>query len=301
MESKTLLMKKWIPAVSLLICCMIWGTTFVAVKEVSSKINPFLLSTLRSCIAVLVLLPILLIFNKKATLKNKAAIRNGATLGGILASIYVIQTIGLQFTSSTHSAFITCSAVLMVPLMLVFFGGQKLNYKQIISIVIVSIGLYFLTSTNINDPFNIGDFVTFIGAIICAVQMIAAGYYVRKTEFIGLIFYQFLFSAIISLTGLLVNQLITQQEIQFEPSAYFGVFYLGILGTLFCFFVTVWAQKYISTIYTAMIFSLEPVFASISSYTYYGKVFTILEVIGGIGIIMGLIIYNLPNKKVLSN
>lgn len=294
-------MKKWIPAVSLLICCMIWGTTFVAVKEVSSKMDPFLLSTLRNCIAVLVLLPVILLSNKKETLKNKFAMRNGAILGIILASIYVIQTIGLQYTSSTHSAFITCSAVLMVPLMLVFFGRQKLYYKQIISIVVVGVGLYFLTSTNINDPFNMGDLITFIGAIICAIQMITAGYYVRKTEFIGLIFYQFFFSAIISLIGLLINRLITGQEIQFETSTYFGVLYLGILGTLFCFFVTVWAQKYISTIYTAMIFSLEPVFASISSYTYYGKIFTFFEVIGGIGIIIGLIIYNVPNKKVLSN
>lgn len=292
-------MKKWIPALSLLICCMIWGTTFVAVKEVSSEINPFLLSTLRNCIAVAVLLPIILLSKYRTHLLNKEAMKNGAILGLILASIYVIQTIGLKFTSSTHSAFITCSAVLMVPLMLVFSGRQKLTKKQIISIAVVAIGLYLLTSTNIHDPFNVGDLITFLGAIICAIQIIAAGYFVRKTEFIGLIFYQFLFSGIISGIGLFFYKIVSKEEIQFEASSYFGVVYLGVLGTLFCFFVTVWAQKYISTIYTAMIFALEPVFASTSSYAYYGKIFTTLEVIGAVGIIAGLIIYNIQTKKVV--
>lgn len=299
MKPKMVEMKKWIPALSLLICCMIWGTTFVAVKEVSSKINPFLLSTLRNCIAVVILLPIILLSKHRVALMNKEAMKNGAILGIILASIYIVQTIGLKYTSSTHSAFITCSAVLMVPLMLVFSGKQRLTNKQIMSIIVVAVGLYLLTSTNINDPFNVGDIITFIGAIICAIQIIAAGYYVRKTEFIGLIFYQFLFSGIISVIGLLIYKIVSKEEIQFEASSYFGVAYLGVLGTLFCFFITVWAQKYISTIYTAMIFALEPVFASISSYAYYGEIFTALEVIGAIGIITGLIIYNIPTKKVV--
>ncbi len=277
---------------------MIWGTTFVAVKNVSSQIDPFLLSILRNGIAVFALLPIIVLTKNSGKLKNKKSIKDGAILGLILSTIYVVQTIGLQFTTSTHSAFITCSAVIMVPLMLVLFGHQKLTAKQLISVIIVGCGMYLLTNSNAKTPFNKGDFITFIGAIICAIQIISAGYYVRKNEFLGLIFYQFLFACLFSVVGLGINLLINQQGLHFEKEAISGVIYLGILGTLFCFFVTVWAQKYVSTVYTAMIFSLEPVFASISSYIYNGEVFSKYEVYGAIGILIGLIIYNIQSKKI---
>lgn len=290
-------MNKWLPVISLLLCCMIWGTTFVAVKEVSSKIDPFLLSTLRNMIAVAILFPIILITKKTQNLKDKKSIKNGFVLGLILASIYIIQTIGLVFTTSTHSAFITSSAVIMVPIMLVIAGKQKLSFQQIMSVVVVSVGLYFLTNSSKTISFNKGDVITFIGAVICALQIISAGYFVRKTDFLGLIFYQFLFSGILSFIGLIIQTTITQKAVFFEESAVYAVIYLGILGTLFCFFVTVWAQKYVSTIFTAMIFALEPVFASTSSYLYSGELFTQMEVFGALGILSGLLLYNFPVKK----
>ena len=293
-------MKKGIPILALLLCCMIWGTTFVAVKQVSSKIDPFLLSTLRNTIAVIILLPLILLTKNSKSLKDKLALKNGFVLGLILAAIYVVQTIGLQFTSSTHSAFITSSAVIMVPIMLVFTGKQKLSVQQIGSIFIVAFGLYFLTNSAENLTFNNGDLITFIGAIICAVQIILAGYFVRKTNFLGLIFYQFLFSGVLSFIGLITNSIILNKEIFFQESAIYGVIYLGILGTLFCFFVTVWAQKYVSTIFTAMIFALEPVFASTASYVYSGELFTKVELFGAVGVLLGLLIYNVPIKKVTS-
>ena len=255
-------MKKWIPLLALLICCMIWGTTFVAIKNISKLIDPYLLATLRSLIAVLVLFPALLITKNKGSFFNRQAIKYGLITGLILGAIYVVQTIGMKFTSSNHSAFISSSAVIMIPIILVLAGKQKLNFKQISCIAVIALGLYLLTNTN--D--NLGDTITFFGAIICALHIILSGQYVRKTDFLGLVFYQFLFAGIISLIGLFVSSEITQTKILYQPTALKGLLYLGFFGTLICFFLTIWAQKFVSTITTAMIFSLEPVFAAITSF-----------------------------------
>ena len=290
-------MKKWIPHASLLICCMIWGTTFVAIKKISHLIDPYLLATLRSLLAVLVLFPILILTKKKHVFFNKQAVKYGFITGLILGGIYVIQTIGMQFTSSNHSAFITSSAVIMVPLILVVAGKQKLHFTQIACIVLIAFGLYFLTNTNDNQPYNVGDIITFFGAIVCASHIILSGHYVRKTEFLGLIFYQFLFAMIISFFGLLINKGISHTEINFSPTVINNVLYLGFFGTLLCFFVTVWAQKFVSTITTAMIFSLETVFAATTSFIVLQESLSLLEIIGGIAIMLGLITYNLLNSK----
>ncbi len=288
-------MKKWIPILALIICCMIWGSTFVVIKNVSTKLNPYLLSTFRNGIAVLILFVLIVLSKKSECLKNKLSIKYGFVTGLFLAGIYVVQTTGLQFTSSNHSAFITSSAVIIVPIILILFRRHKITIQQIISISVIMCGLYFLTNAGTQNEYNIGDIITFIGAFICAVHIILSGIYVRKTELLSLVFYQFLFAAILSFIGLIIH---TQGgEIQFEKGYLKEILYLGMIGTLFCFFVTVWAQKYINTIFTMMIFSLEPVFASITSYLYSGEIFTKIEIYGAIGIFFGLIIYSIPLKK----
>jgi drug/metabolite transporter (DMT)-like permease len=76
--------------------------------------------------------------------------------------------------------------------------------------------------------------------------------------------------------------------------------YLGFVGTLFCYFVTVWWQKKVSTMYTALIFSLEPIFASITSYFVLGEYFNTNEFIGAALIFISIIYYSLPKKFLLN-
>ena len=290
-------MKNWIPQLALLICCMIWGTTFVAIKNISKLIDPYLLATLRSLIAVIILFSALIFTKNKKSFFNKHAIKYGFITGLILGAIYVVQTIGMQFTSSNHSAFISSSAVIMIPIILVLAGKQTLNIKQIACIFLIAIGLYFLTNSNDTQPYNVGDTITFFGAIICALHIILSGQYVRKTDFLGLVFYQFLFSTLISFIGLLFNSEISETKILFDSKALNGLIYLGLFGTLVCFFVTIWAQKFVSTLTTAMIFSLEPVFAAITSFILLNEKLPPSEIGGAFIIIIGLILFNLIKSK----
>ena len=289
--------KENIPVIAIFSCCLVWGTTFVVVKDSATLIDPFLLSTFRNLIATIVLIVYILIRKKTKALKDKNAFIYGAILGILLAGIYTIQTVGLIYTTSNHSAFISCSAVIMVPLFLYFIGWQKFTLRQILAIVVVTGGLILLTYHPGATSFNFGDILTFIAAIICAFHLIFAGHYVRKVDFLSLIFFQFFTATIVSSLGLFINAKITNSSsILFHPDAINNVLYLGFIGTLFCYFVTVWGQKRVSTIYAALIFSLEPIFASITSYFVLGESFNTNEFIGATLIFSGIIYYSLPKK-----
>lgn len=276
----------------LTLTCIIWGTTFTVIKDITYKIDPFLLSSLRNWIASVVLFLYILIKNKKDALKNQQSIKYGIILGVIIGAIYIIQTIGLKITSSTHSAFISSSGVIMVPIILFLFGKNKIEKNQLITVGIVMVGIYLLTNGNDNNPYNFGDTITLVGAIVCAINIILAGEYAKKTEqIIGLIFYQFLFAAVFSTIALVINQLISGEKLVFEIEAIPSVLYLSLLGTLFCYFVMTWVQKYVSTLLTAMIYSLEPIFATTASILYLHEKITYIEVIGGILIVSGVIFY----------
>ncbi len=287
--------KSKIPVIAIFSCCLVWGTTFVIVKDSSTLIDPFLLSTFRNLIATIVLAIYILIRKKTDALKDKKTLLYGGILGILLAAIYIIQTVGLIYTSSNHSAFISCSAVIMVPIFLFFMGWQKFILKQVLAIFVVTGGLILLTYHPGSTSFNLGDILTFIAAIICAFHLIFAGHYVRKVDFLSLIFYQFFIAAIVSSLGLFVNaNFISKTPILFHPDSINNVLYLGFVGTLFCYFVTVWGQKRVSTMYTALIFSLEPIFASITSYFILGELFNTNEFIGATLIFLGIIYYSLP-------
>ena len=286
-----------IPILAILGCCLIWGTTFTVVKDVSKSIDPFLLSGLRNLIATLVLFAYFISTKKWKNLLDKDSLKSGLVLGIFLGVIYISQTIGIIFTSANHSAFITCSAVIMVPIILFLFGWEKFNRKQTLSIIMVAIGLVLLTLKDGLSGFNLGDMITLAAAVICAMHIVISGLYVRKYNFLALIFYQFFFAGLVSFVGLFSKQFLYNfPPIFFENEAIFNVLYLGLLGTLFCYFVTVWGQKHISTTYVALIFSLEPLFASVTNYIILNEVFTKKEFIGAIIIFVGILLYSVPKK-----
>ncbi len=286
-----------IPILAILGCCLIWGTTFTVVKDVSQSIDPFLLSGLRNLIATLVLFAYFISTKKWKNLLDKGSLKSGLVLGILLGAIYISQTIGIIFTSANHSAFITCSAVIMVPVILFLFGWEKFNRKQTLSITMVAVGLVLLTLKSGISSFNLGDLITLVAAVICAIHIVFSGLYVRKYNFLSLIFYQFFFAGLVSFAGLFSKQaLYNFPPILFENDAIFNVLYLGLLGTLFCYFVTVWGQKHISTTYVALIFSLEPLFASVTNYCILNEVFTRKEFIGAVIIFGGILLYSIPKK-----
>lgn len=286
-------MKNIKPIILVILCCIVWGTTFTVVKETSDKLNPFILSTSRNLIASILLLIYLIVSKKFKILNNKKGFINGSVIGFILAVIYISQTIGIEYTTANNSAFITSISVVMVPLILIICRKATLNYKQVSAITIVMIGLYYLTVKSSFDSLNQGDLITLGASFVCAVHIIISGYYVNKTEFLALIFYQFFTAFIVSIIGYFIFKSPPESISLFDSNiVLIRVLYLGIFGTLFCYFITVWSQKYIGSIFLALIFSLEPIFASITNFIVLGEKFNSRELTGAIIIFAGIILYS---------
>jgi drug/metabolite transporter (DMT)-like permease len=277
---------------------MVWGTTFVVVKDTVSYTNPHLLVFLRSLIATFPL-GLYLLIKDPLSLTDKKSILYGLGLGVFLASGYLLQSIGLIVTSSTHSAFITCTSVIFVPIILYLFFKQKIHKRGWICIIIVSIGLTSLTY-HPSVSFNQGDILTFIAAIIYGWQIIYSGKWVNISHATSLIFYQFFFSSLIALLTMTGDHYLTDSKLELSKNAIPAILYLGLLGTLFCYFFTVYSQKYVPTITVALIFSLEPIFASTAAYFFLNERIGTIEFIGASLILIGVIFYDIPPKKFLS-
>jgi len=222
----------------LVLTTVIWGSTFFIIKDTEATVNVYYLVFIRTFIAAVSML-IFVYFKDRKALLNRTNLLRGMVLGALLATTYISQTIGLKYTSSGHSAFITGAGVVIIPILLFVFYKRKLKFEEIIILFVVFIGLYLLAYDS-QTALNIGDLITLVTSFSLAWHLILSGRYVRKTEVFSLIGYQFLFAAILSFV-----LYVSTQPISFALSGgkTITMLYLGFIGTLFCYFVSVWAQK----------------------------------------------------------
>ena len=284
------------PIVMLILATVIWGSTFAVVKDAMNSVNEYYLIFIRSIIAALPLLFITLIKNPKS-LFNWKIVRKGAIIGVALGLTYGFQNLGMLYTSAGNSAFIMASNVIFVPIFLVIFYNNRFNGKSVISILIVILGLGLLTYKS-GTELNPGDLLTLIGAAITALHIIWTGRYVKNSDLLALVTYQFLFSALIAFVA---SVLLSPESftLDYSMDSWISMIYLGLLGSLFCYFITVWAQKYVDYVTVTLIFSLEPVFAAVFSFYFIGEILDFQQLAGASLILLGILFFEIPLKKIL--
>lgn len=275
----------------LLLVTIVWGSTFLIVKDTVQTVNEFLIVFIRSALAFGAMF-IYQVFKDWKKLFNKRNFIYGSIMGVLMAITYGAQTIGLKYTSTGHSAFITSSAVIIVPFILFFFFKDKLLKIDILSVLIVFIGLFFLTY-DFETKMNIGDIITIITAVSYAFHVILAGRYVKKSDTNSIVTYQFLSAAVIGLVAYFFSN---NEPAIISYKAWYSLIYLGLIGTLFCYFIAVWVQKYVSSLKVTIIFSLEPVFAAIFGYFIINEVLSPKELIGAGFILVGVLIHSILKK-----
>jgi drug/metabolite transporter (DMT)-like permease len=123
---------------------------------------------------------------------------------------------------------------------------------------------------------------------------------VKQSYATSLIFYQFFFSSLITFFTMTGDHYLTESELELSQKAIPAILYLGLLGTLFCYFFTVYSQKYVPTITVALIFALEPIFASTAAYFFLNERIGSIELAGAFVILIGVVFYNIPPKRLFA-
>jgi drug/metabolite transporter (DMT)-like permease len=249
---------------------VIWGTTFVVVKSVLADISPFLFLALRFSLAALALGLIYrqVIFGKRFTAKS---LRPGVLAGSLLFVAYVFQTLGLQLTTPSKSAFLTGLAIPMVPLASSIVYKDRPGYWEVAGILIASFGMILMTlPSSVTSGFEMGrgDFLSFLCAVTFALHIVVIGHYSPLMGFEPLAV-----SQIGTAAALGVFSVWFAEPVRFHatPAMVGGVLFCGLMATALTFTTQAWAQQYTSASRAAVIFALEPVVAWATSWLMTGE------------------------------
>jgi len=276
---------KTLAALGLVLVTFIWGATFVMVKDALNDIDPYFFAGFRFGIATVLSFFLL----KRDESLSPIEIIGGLYCGIFLFAGYAFQNYGLILTSPSRSAFITSVSVILVPLIQVFFLRKKVKNKLWISIGLATFGLYMLLNPG-NEKINLGDIITFGCALSFAVHILFQDQYVnKKIRIINFFFFQ---SLVVTILSFLFNGVFESNITQFSYSVTSALFITGLLATFVSFLIMIWAQKILSPSETALIFSLEPVFAAMIAFLVIGESLGYLGWIGGLLVVVGVTLSN---------
>lgn len=253
--------------VALAAVTILWGTTFVVVKAVLSDVSPILFIGLRFALAAVTLA---LIYGQAV---RRKAIGGGLLAGVILFAAFVCQTMGLALTTPAKSAFLTSLSIPMVPLAgsLVYRTRPKL--AEVACILVSSVGMVLLTlPAESPGPFEFsvtrGDLLSFFCAVLFALHIVVTGHYSPIGGFESLAVVQ---SVVAAALGLSIFWFAEPVHFHLTWGVATAIIVTGLFTTALAFTTMAWAQQYTSATRVALIFTLEPVVAWLTSWILTGE------------------------------
>jgi drug/metabolite transporter (DMT)-like permease len=250
---------------ALVICTVIWGATFVVIKDALADISVIALLAIRFSLAAVLMA---IIYRRSVRALTWPAVWAGAQIGFFMFAGYLFQTGGLKLTTPSKAGFITGMFVVFVPIILAIFGSRRVSAWIWLGASAALSGLYFLSVPPEGlSGLNRGDPIVFGCAIMFALHMIFISRGLERHSVAAISFLQVATTAVLATLLLPVAAAAgwERPHIVCTASLIFAILATAVGATVICFSLQTWAQKHTSTSHAALLLSLEPVFAAVTS------------------------------------
>ena len=254
---------------------LIWGSTFVIAKDILERWPPIAYITFRFVLASVILI---LLFPKQAARARRIEWKAGATLGLLMGGGFALQAVGQVYTTPSKSAFVTGLTTPLVPFVALLILRVRPNLENLVGVTLASIGGMLILAPQGSEPMNTGDLLTLCATTLFAAHITLMSAYARQIDVRQLTVLQITSAAILFVlvwlilraAGLAVsdqNSLPGFVARETAPLAWtarvlWQLVFLATVATVITFLLWTWGQAKVSATHAAIIFSLEPVFAT---------------------------------------
>jgi drug/metabolite transporter (DMT)-like permease len=266
---------------------LVWGSTFVVVKDALTDVGPFEFVAMRFGIAFLTLL---LLGYRRLKGLGRRGLRDGLVIGIFLLLGYALQTTGLQFTTASKAGFITGLSILIVPVLAFAILRHRIGPGVIVGVALACTGMYLLSFTS-SASFSLGDLLVLGCAVAFAAHIISISAFAPRYDPIALSIVQTGFVAVLATA---ISAFAERQPLPPASSvAWAPALYTGIVGTAAVLGVQTTIQRFTTPSHAALIFSLEPVFAALFAWALVGETLSASGLVGGGLILAGMVVAEL--------
>ena len=257
----------------------VWGWTFVVVQDAIALygVLPFL--AVRFVLAGAALAPIY------AARLTRRSLLVGGGIGVVLAAAYLFQTTGLLFTTPTNSGLITGLFVVFAPLADRLLFGTRASRQVLLAVALSLLGMVLLAGGG-PEGANWGDLLTLLcaaalGLHIALLSRYAAGHDAGALTLAQILAMALLFAVFWPLFD----------PVSLPPSGvWVALLVTGLLASAGAFLVQTTVQQHIPAARTAIVLTMEPVFAALFGYWLAGDRLVAVQLAGAALILSALVI-----------
>jgi drug/metabolite transporter (DMT)-like permease len=276
---KGIALRSWLYTVLLVAVTAVWGWTFVVVQDGIAiyGVIPFLAA--RFVLAGAALSPI---YARRLT---RGTLLVGGALGVVLAASYLFQTLGLLFTTPTNSGLITGLFVVFAPLADRLLFGANISRQVLLAVALSLLGMVLLAGGGPKGP-NWGDLLTLLCAAVVGLHIALLSHYAASYDAGALTLAQILAMALFFVVVWPFSGHVALPP----PAVWVALFITGVLASAGAYLVQTTVQQHIPAARTAIILTMDPVFAAIFGYWLAGDRLVALQIFGGVLILSALVI-----------
>ena len=246
----------------IVLATIIWGSSFVVMKNSVDVLPTFWLLAIRFTFAALVLA---VVFIKRWKVLDRQYLIGGTVMGFCLFVAYAFQTFGLEQTTSGKNAFFTAVYCVIVPFLYWAIARRRPDKFNVLAAFLCIAGIALVSVTGDNaSAFNFGDVLTLIGGFFFACHIVAVSKYSDGRDIFILTTLQFASFAIFSWLGVLFTRTTISPAV-FDQDLIFGLIYLVIFSSCGALLFQNIGQKYTAPATAAVLLSLEAPFGVLFS------------------------------------
>lgn len=276
----------------------VWGATFVLVKDALRDASPLVFNLLRMSLAFVALV---IIHHRGLRGVNRRAVLSGLVVGIFLAAGYQFQTAGLARTTAAKSAFITGMVVVFVPLLTAIpalrpAGVHATRWTAFAGALLAFGGLFLLTTpagtswSGLFSQIGLGDLLTLACAVAFAGHLLSLAHTSQRVPTGQLATLQIGFAALVMAVTLPLGG---KPYLNMTPRLVVALAITSVLATAAAFTIQSWAQQHLPPTHTAILLTLEPVFACITSFVVLHERLTSRSLVGAGLILAGIVVIEL--------
>lgn len=292
--------KKLKGSILLLLATVIWGSAFVAQSVGMDYIGPFTFQAARCALAVLILLPIIYVNDKRkggktrfwASWKDKTLWKAGILCGIPLFLACNLQQLGIVDTDAGKSGFLTAMYIVFVPFIGLFLK-KKLSKTVPVSVILAVAGLYCLSCVGAS-AISKGDLFLLGCALMFAVQITFVDIFAPAVDPLRLNLIQSGVCAVLSSVVMFAVETPTLPSI---GACWLPICYTGILSMGISYSLQIVGQKNLNPTVASLIMSMESVFAVLTGWLILGDTLSKWETVGCVLVFAAVILSQIPDKK----
>ncbi|MEO7066299.1 MAG: DMT family transporter [Rhodanobacter sp.] len=259
--------------VGLLGVTAVWGSTFVLIKDVLSRMSVVDFLAVRFTIAAVVMA---VLFARPIRRLGRRQVAHGLLLGTLYGVAQLLQTWGLSLISPSVSGFATGMYVVFTPIIAMVLLGQRMAGVVWFSVALATLGLALLSLHGLSV--GLGVWLTLASAAAYALHIVGLGQWSRRGEAFGMSAIQVIAIAAVCLLATAPNH---GPLLPPDSSAWLAVLYMALVAGAGAMLVQTWAQARLPATRAAIVMTTEPVFAAAFAVAFGVDILSWRMLLGG--------------------